>query len=57
MKSSAIKAAETANKPNNTEIGKPNTKNGSKEKESLNDQESMKILEEVERLLDSAENL
>lgn len=44
MKSTAIKAAETASKPSNLEAGKPNSKGASKEKESLNDQESMKIL-------------
>lgn len=57
MKSTAIKAAETASKTSNLEAGKPNPKTATKEKESLNDQESMKILEEVERLLDSSENL
>ena len=57
MKSTAIKAAETASKPSNLEAGKPNPNVASKEKESLNDQESIKILEEIERLLDSNENL
>lgn len=38
MKSTTIKAAETACKPNNLEAGKLNPKAASKEKESLNDQ-------------------
>lgn len=45
MKSAANKVNEVANKTiNNSELGKANGKVSSKQKESLNDSESVKIL-------------